>query len=132
MMRLNLFHRKKQGYLLVQRCNEISSLIIQESNYGNLYKPMFLIKHPKAPLHLCLRHIKVKTSYSQSFPVPMTKLPRNQAVHERAVRKKDNVDEFKIYRYSLLLNILCGDAQIQREANQKKGRFLVTQQPLNW
>lgn len=24
-MRLNLFHRKKQGYLLVQRCNEISS-----------------------------------------------------------------------------------------------------------
>lgn len=40
----------------------------------------------------------------------MTKLPRNQAVHEKAVREKDNVDEFKIYRYSLLLNILCGDA----------------------
>lgn len=48
MMPLNLFHSKSQGSVLVQRCNETSSLIIQESDYGNIYKPMFLKKHPKA------------------------------------------------------------------------------------
>lgn len=55
----------------VQRCNETSSLIIQESNYGNLYKPTFLKKHPKASLHLYTRYIKNKI---KSLPITMTKL----------------------------------------------------------
>lgn len=57
-MPLNLFPSNSQGPLLVQKCKETSSLIIQESNYGNLYK--FLKKHPKASLHLCKKYIKIK------------------------------------------------------------------------
>lgn len=56
MMPLNLFQSKSPGSVPIQRCNETSSLIIQESTYGNLYKPTFLKKHPKASLHLCIRY----------------------------------------------------------------------------
>lgn len=59
-MPLNLFPSKSQGSLLVQNCHETSGLITQENNYGNLYKPMFLKKHPKASLHLCKKYIKIK------------------------------------------------------------------------